>query len=280
MLKDFKEFAMRGNVLDMAVGIILGVAFGKIVSSFVSDILMPPIGLMLGRVDFANMFIALSGQSYAKPSEAKAAGAVTINYGLFLNTIIDFLIVAFVVFLLIRQVNRMKQKEEAPSAEPITKECPFCVSMIPMKASRWRVSIQFPIFPVPPLQQLRLVAFMGRKMNSAVKHITYAGVNLCTHLPTLFEVEFFRTLPSLLLHGTKPRFRKSLETLFPTPGIFWNSFKISSLVLMKGFMQIDIFKVLTEAFCSLQLRQPLNDGFFLLRHQLRKTCRHGVLQSK
>src|SRR5207245_5848374 len=107
MLKEFKEFAMRGNVLDMAVGIVIGAAFGKIVTSFVGDILMPPLGLLLGRVDFSNLFVTLSGQSYASLAAAKAAGAPTINYGVFLNTVLDFLIVAFAIFLLIQQVNRL-----------------------------------------------------------------------------------------------------------------------------------------------------------------------------
>ncbi len=119
MLKEFKEFAMRGNVVDMAVGIIIGAAFGKIVNSFVSDILMPPIGVLLGKVDFANLFLNLSGKSYESLTSAKAAGAATINYGLFLNTMVDFVIVAFAIFLLIRQVNRLKAKPELT-----TKECP------------------------------------------------------------------------------------------------------------------------------------------------------------
>jgi large conductance mechanosensitive channel len=134
MLKEFKEFAMRGNVLDMAVGIIIGAAFGKIITSFVGDVLMPPIGLLLGKMDFTNMFFNLSGQHFAKLSEAKAAGAATLNYGLFINTVIDFLIVAFVIFLLIRQVNRMKRQPEPAPAN--TKECSYCVSTIPVKATR------------------------------------------------------------------------------------------------------------------------------------------------
>jgi large conductance mechanosensitive channel len=136
MFKEFKEFAMRGNVLDMAVGIIIGAAFGKIVSSFVADVLMPPIGLLLGKVDFSSLFLNLSGQTFPSLDAAKAAGAPTLNYGLFLNTVIDFLIVAFAIFLLIRQVNRlMPKKEEAPAA-PSTKECPRCLSPIPIKATR------------------------------------------------------------------------------------------------------------------------------------------------
>jgi large conductance mechanosensitive channel len=136
MLKEFKEFAMRGNVLDMAVGIIIGAAFGKIITSFVSDILMPPIGLLLGRIDFSNLFISLSGQHYATLSAAKAAGAATVNYGLFFNTVLDFLIVAFAIFILIRQVNRFKRQQEVPPSAPATKECQHCFSIIPIKATR------------------------------------------------------------------------------------------------------------------------------------------------
>lgn len=137
MLKEFKEFAMRGNVLDMAVGIIIGAAFGKIISSLVSDILMPPIGLLLGKVDFSNLFLDLSGQSHPSLAVAKAAGAATVNYGLFLNTILDFVIVAFAIFLLIRQVNRFQRKPEAAApAAPLTRDCPFCVSSISIKAVR------------------------------------------------------------------------------------------------------------------------------------------------
>jgi large conductance mechanosensitive channel len=134
MFEEFKKFAMRGNVVDLAVGIIIGGAFGKIVSSFVADILMPPLGRILGKVDFTNLFIDLSGTGYATLAEAKKAGAATINYGLFINTIIDFIIVAFAIFLLIRQINRMKKEEEAPP--PATKECPYCTSNIAIKASR------------------------------------------------------------------------------------------------------------------------------------------------
>ena len=133
MLKEFKEFAMRGNVLDMAIGVIIGAAFGKIITSAVNDILMPPIGLVLGKVDFSNLFINLSGPHYNTLAEAKAAGAATINYGLFLNTVIDFLIVAFVIFLLIKQINRIKRQ---PEAKPTTRECPYCLSVIPIKAIR------------------------------------------------------------------------------------------------------------------------------------------------
>jgi len=135
MLKEFRDFAMRGNVLDMAVGIIIGAAFGKIVSSFVADIMMPPLGLALGKVDFSNLFLALNGESYASLAAARAAGAPTLNVGLFLNTVIDFLIVAFAIFLLIRQVNRFTKKPE-PAASPTTKECPYCISAVPLKATR------------------------------------------------------------------------------------------------------------------------------------------------
>jgi large conductance mechanosensitive channel len=134
MLKEFKEFAMRGNVLDMAVGIIIGAAFGKIITSFVGDILMPPIGLALGKVDFSSLFLNISGQSYDTLAAAKAAGAATINYGQFLNAVIDFLIVAFVIFMLVRQVNRWKTP--APAVAPATKDCPSCCMAIPVKATR------------------------------------------------------------------------------------------------------------------------------------------------
>jgi large conductance mechanosensitive channel len=135
MLKEFKQFAMKGNVLDMAIGVIIGAAFGKIVTSFVSDVLMPPLGLLLGRMDFSGLFLNLSGTGYATLADAKKAGAATLNYGLFLNTVIDFLIVAFVIFLLVKQVNRMRAP--APAAPPPpTKECPLCTSAIPAKARR------------------------------------------------------------------------------------------------------------------------------------------------
>ena len=136
MWKEFKEFALRGNVIDLAIGVVIGAAFGSIVTSFVNDILMPPIGLLLGKVDFSNLFINLSRQSYASLEEAQAAGAATINNGLFINTVLDFLIVAFVVFLFVRQVNRMRRAAEAPPAEAETKECPYCLSTIPEKATR------------------------------------------------------------------------------------------------------------------------------------------------
>ena len=134
MFKEFKEFAMRGNVMDMAVGIIIGGAFGKIISSFVGDVLMPPIGLLLGKVDFSNLFLNLSGTSYPSIAAAKAAGAATLNYGVFINTVIDFLIVALAIFLVVKQMNRLK-RAEAPAA-PTTKDCPFCASAIPLKAMR------------------------------------------------------------------------------------------------------------------------------------------------
>jgi large conductance mechanosensitive channel len=136
MLKEFKEFAMRGNVLDMAVGIIIGAAFGTIVTSFVNDVLMPPIGLLLGRVDFSSLFITLRGDQFATLAQAKAAGATTINYGVFINTLINFLIVAFAVFLLIRQVNRLRRQPEPAPAAPTTKECPYCFASISIKATR------------------------------------------------------------------------------------------------------------------------------------------------
>jgi len=134
MLKEFKEFAMRGNVVDMAVGIIIGAAFGKIVSSFVEDIIMPPIGLLLGGVDFTNIFINLSGGDYASLAEAQEAGAATMNIGLFINTLLDFVIVAFAIFIVIKQMNRLKKEE--PPADPTTKDCPHCLTSIPIKASR------------------------------------------------------------------------------------------------------------------------------------------------
>jgi large conductance mechanosensitive channel len=133
MFKEFKEFAMRGNVLDLAIGIIIGGAFGKIITSFVNDLLMPPIGLLLGKVDFSSLYISLSGQVYPSLKAAKEAGAATINYGLFLNTVLDFVIVAFAVFLLVRQVNRWTAK---PATAPMTKDCPYCYSAIALQATR------------------------------------------------------------------------------------------------------------------------------------------------
>ncbi len=140
MLKEFKEFAMRGNVVDMAVGIIIGGAFGTIVKSLVSDVLMPPIGLLLGGVDFSDLFITLKDGATAGPyltlAMAQEAGAVTLSYGLFMNSVISFLIVAFAVFLLIKGLNNMKREEAAPEEEPTTKECAYCCSTIAIKATR------------------------------------------------------------------------------------------------------------------------------------------------
>ena len=135
MLKEFKEFALRGNVLDMAIGIILGVAFGRIITSLVEDIIMPPVGLLLGKVEFSSLFLSLTGQHFDTLAAAKAAGAPTINYGMFVNHVLNFLIVAFAIFLLVRQVNRFKRQQEAPAA-PTTRECPYCLSTIPIKATR------------------------------------------------------------------------------------------------------------------------------------------------
>ena len=135
MFKEFKEFAMRGSVLDMAVGIIIGAAFGKIVASFVGDVLMPPLGLLIGKVDFSNLFLNLSGKSYETLAAAKAAGAPTLNYGVFLDACINFLIVAFAIFLLVKAVNRLKREEkEAPA--PTTKPCPQCLMDVPLAAKK------------------------------------------------------------------------------------------------------------------------------------------------
>ena len=140
MFKEFKEFAMRGNVVGMAVGIIIGGAFGTIVKSLVADVIMPPIGLLLGNVDFSDLYVVLKEGTTAAPystlADAQKAGAVTVNYGLFVNAVISFLIVAFAVFLLIRAINRLKRQEEAPAAEPTSRDCPFCLSAIPIQASR------------------------------------------------------------------------------------------------------------------------------------------------
>ncbi|MBU1707503.1 large conductance mechanosensitive channel protein MscL [bacterium] len=140
MFKEFKEFAMRGNVVDMAVGIVIGAAFGLIVKSLVADVIMPPIGLLLGNVDFSNLFVVLKAGAtagpYASLADAQAAGAVSINYGAFINTVISFIIVAFAIFMVIRGMNKLKKKEEAPPAEPKDKECPQCLSKIPIKAKR------------------------------------------------------------------------------------------------------------------------------------------------
>jgi large conductance mechanosensitive channel len=135
MWKEFREFALRGNVVDLAIGVIIGAAFGKIVSSFVNDILMPPLGLLLGRVDFSNLFINLSSQHYATLAEVKQAGAATLNYGAFINTVIDFAIVAFAIFLLIQQINRLTRREKVAEA-PTTKPCPYCATQIPLLATR------------------------------------------------------------------------------------------------------------------------------------------------
>lgn len=140
MIKEFKEFVLRGNVVDMAVGIIIGAAFSTIVRSLVDDIVMPPIGLILGGVDFSDFFVLLKTGSppppYVSLADAQAAGAVTVNYGVFFNNVISFLIVAIVIFLLIRSLNSLKREEEAPPLEPTTKECSFCLSTIPIKATR------------------------------------------------------------------------------------------------------------------------------------------------
>lgn len=141
MLKEFKEFVMRGNVMDMAVGIVIGAAFGTIIKSLVADVIMPPIGLLLGGVDFSNLFIVLKeGAEAAGPyvalADAQAAGAVTLNYGVFVNTVISFIIVAFAIFMLIKAMNSAKRKEEAAPAEPTTKKCPHCLSEIPIPATK------------------------------------------------------------------------------------------------------------------------------------------------
>jgi len=136
VLDEFKEFAVRGNVIDMAVGIIIGAAFGKIVNSLVKDIVMPPVGVMTGGIDFTNHFLSISGKSYETLAEAQAAGAATLNYGVFLNTIITFLIVAICVFFLVKQINQLKRKEDVASIAPTQKSCPFCLSSISIKATR------------------------------------------------------------------------------------------------------------------------------------------------
>lgn len=134
ILAEFKEFIMQGNVLDRAVGIIIGVAFGKIITSLVNDVLMPPIGLLLGHVNFKDLYINLSGKTYPSLEVAASAGAPTINYGIFLNTVLDFLIVAFIIFMLIRVFNKLKRQPTLK--EPMTKDCPYCFSKIPLKATR------------------------------------------------------------------------------------------------------------------------------------------------
>lgn len=135
MWKEFKQFAARGNVIELAVGVIIGAAFGKVVSSLVTDVVMPPIGLVLGGVDFRNLYVALNGQVYASLADAQKAGAPTINYGLFINTIVEFLIVAFVVFLLVRQINKWMPPPAVAPGEP-RHDCPFCASSIPVRARR------------------------------------------------------------------------------------------------------------------------------------------------
>jgi large conductance mechanosensitive channel len=136
MFKEFKEFAMRGSVIDLAVGVIIGAAFGKIVSSLVQDIIMPPVGLLLKNVNFSNLFIALDGKHYETLADAQKNGAATLNYGIFINNIIDFLIVAFCVFLLVHQVNRWTRKPQPAATEPTTKECPQCTMTIPIRAKK------------------------------------------------------------------------------------------------------------------------------------------------
>jgi len=135
-VKEFKEFAIKGNVIDLAIAVVIGAAFAKIVDSFVKDVLMPPIGLLLGGVDFTNHFVTLKGGKFATLAEAQAAGAVTLNYGAFLNTVVSFLIVALVIFIVVKRLNAMKRKEEAP--EPTTHACPECLSDIPLAAKRCR----------------------------------------------------------------------------------------------------------------------------------------------
>ncbi|MBP7145895.1 MAG: large conductance mechanosensitive channel protein MscL [Acidobacteria bacterium] len=136
LAKEFREFAARGSVIDLAVGVIIGGAFGKIINSFVNDVLMPPIGLLLGKVDFSQLFVNLSGTSYATLAEAKAAGAPTLNVGLFINAVIDFLIVAFVIFMMVRYFNKLKRAEPEPAPAPEQKDCPYCLSKLPLKATR------------------------------------------------------------------------------------------------------------------------------------------------
>ena len=136
MLKEFKEFAMRGNVLDMAVGIVIGAAFGRIVSSFVEDILMPPLGLLLGKMDFSNLFVSLTGKQFDTVAAAKAAGAPTLNYGIFMNHVFNFVIVAFAIFLLIRQVNQLNRSKDVAPPAPATRPCPLCLSDIPIAAKK------------------------------------------------------------------------------------------------------------------------------------------------
>jgi len=136
MLKEFKEFALKGSVIDLAIGVIIGGAFGRIVTSFVNDVIMPPIGLLLGNVNFSDLFIVLKGGKFSTLADATAAGAVTLNYGVFINTLIDFVIIAFVIFLVVKQINRMRRQPAPAPAAPTTKECPHCYSTISIKATR------------------------------------------------------------------------------------------------------------------------------------------------
>lgn len=136
MIKEFKEFALKGNVVDLAIGVVIGTAFGKIVTSLVNDLIMPLVGLLLGKVDFTNLFISFDGGSYNTLEEAKEAGAATLNYGLFLNTVIDFLIISFSIFLVVKQLNRFKRKQEEVKEPEVSKECPHCISTIPIRATR------------------------------------------------------------------------------------------------------------------------------------------------
>lgn len=136
MLKEFKEFALRGNVVDLAIGVIIGGAFGKIISSLVNDIIMPPIGMLLGGVNFKDLFLSLDGNKFASLADAQAAGAATLNYGQFISVIIDFLIIAFVIFLVVRGINRLSRKPAPAPAAPTTKDCLYCFTSIPIKATR------------------------------------------------------------------------------------------------------------------------------------------------
>jgi large conductance mechanosensitive channel len=136
MLKEFREFALRGNAVDLAIGVIIGAAFGAIVTSMVNDVLMPPIGKVLGGVDFTNLFLVLGSGQFPSLKAAKDAGAATLNYGVFLNTVINFVIIAFVLFAVVKVMNRLKREEPAPAAAPTTKDCPFCATAIPLRATR------------------------------------------------------------------------------------------------------------------------------------------------
>jgi len=136
MFKEFREFAVKGNAIDLAVGVVIGAAFGAVVTSLVNDVIMPPIGKLLGGVDFSNLFLVLGQGSYASLKAAKDAGAATLNYGVFFNTIINFVIIAFALFATVKGINSLRREEPAPTAAPTTKDCPFCVSTIPLKATR------------------------------------------------------------------------------------------------------------------------------------------------